>query len=70
MRQTSLRSGLAGWQYFRVADEATLDRGGRFRRGIELDFAYSSTCPCSAEFAEHARSTRGASGRILLIFRP
>jgi GTP cyclohydrolase I len=27
---------------------------------IEFDFVYSSTCPCSAELAEHARQTRGA----------
>ena len=59
MLQSSLRSGLAGWQYYRVAYEATLDRAGKFRRMIEFDFVYSSTCPCSAELAEHARSTRG-----------
>ncbi len=60
MLQPSLRSGLAGWQYYRVAYEASLDRAGRFRRIVEFDFVYSSTCPCSAELAEHARSTRGA----------
>jgi GTP cyclohydrolase I len=60
MRQTSLRSGLSGWQYYRVAYEATMDRAGQFRRMVEFDFVYSSTCPCSAELAEHARSTRGA----------
>lgn len=60
MLQPSLRSGLAGWQYYRVAYEATLDRAGKFRRIVEFDFVYSSTCPCSAELAEHARSTRGA----------
>jgi GTP cyclohydrolase IB len=30
------------------------------RRFIELDFVYSSACPCSAELAEHARDVRGA----------
>ncbi len=60
MRQTSLRSGLAGWQYYRVAYEGTLNRDGQFSRMVEFDFVYSSTCPCSAELAEHARSTRGA----------
>ena len=60
MLQPSLRSGLAGWQYYRVAYEASVDRAGKFRRIIEFDFVYSSTCPCSAELAEHARSTRGA----------
>lgn len=59
MVQPSLRSGLAGWQYYRVAFEATMDGAGKFRRTIEFDFVYSSTCPCSAELAEHARQTRG-----------
>ena len=58
--QESLRSGLKGWQYYRVALEGSLDRKGKLRRYIELDFVYSSTCPCSAELAEHARQTRGA----------
>ena len=60
IRQRSLRSGLSGWQYYRVAFEGTMDRAGAFRRVIEFDFVYSSTCPCSAELAEHARHTRGA----------
>jgi GTP cyclohydrolase I len=59
MLQESLRSGLKGWQYYRVAMEATMDEKGRFRRFLEFDFVYSSTCPCSAELAEHARQTRG-----------
>jgi len=59
MVQTSLRSGLKGWQYYRVAYEATMDRTGKFRRIVEFDFVYSSTCPCSAELSEHARNTRG-----------
>lgn len=59
MLQSSLRSGLKGWQYYRVAYEATMDRNGKFRRIVEFDFVYSSTCPCSAELAEHARNTRG-----------
>ncbi len=59
MLQSSLRSGLKGWQYYRVAYEATMDRNGKSRRIVEFDFVYSSTCPCSAELAEHARNTRG-----------
>jgi GTP cyclohydrolase I len=59
MLQPSLRSGLLGWQYYRVAFEATMDSAGKFRRMIDFDFVYSSTCPCSAELAEHARQTRG-----------
>mgnify|MGYP003339266649 CR=1 FL=1 len=46
---------VTGWQYYRVALEGTMDRSGAFRRVVEFDFVYSSTCPCSAELAEHAR---------------
>ncbi len=56
----SLRSGLEGYQFYAASYEASLDRHGRIRRYIELDFVYSSACPCSAELAEHARDTRGA----------
>lgn len=58
--QRALRSGLAGWQYYRVAFEGSIDRQWRFRKFIHFDFVYSSACPCSAELAEHARDTRGA----------
>ena len=60
--QRSLRSGLEGYQYYRVAFEARLDHAGALRRFIHFDFVYSSACPCSAELAEHARDTRGAYG--------
>jgi GTP cyclohydrolase I len=56
----SLRSGLEGYQFYTANFEATMDRSGRVRRYIELDFVYSSACPCSAELAEHARDARGA----------
>jgi GTP cyclohydrolase I len=56
----SLRSGLEGYQFYNANFEATMDRSGRVRRYIELDFVYSSACPCSAELAEHARDVRGA----------
>jgi GTP cyclohydrolase IB len=60
--QRSLRSGLEGYQYYRVAYEAALDRAGSFRRYIHFDFVYSSACPCSAELTEHARDERGSYG--------
>lgn len=60
MLQQSLRSGLAGWQYYDVSFEGALDRDGRYRSGMEFDFVYSSACPCSAELSEHARDVRGA----------
>lgn len=56
----SLRSGLEGYQFYNANIEATMDRLGRIRRYVELDFVYSSACPCSAELAEHARDTREA----------
>jgi GTP cyclohydrolase IB len=59
MAQPSLLSGLAGWQYYRAAYEGASDRPGHFSRVLEIDFVYSSTCPSSAELAEHARRTRG-----------
>jgi GTP cyclohydrolase I len=59
IRQRALRSGLEGWQYYAVAMEGALDAAGVFRRFLELEFVYSSACPCSAELAEHAREERG-----------
>jgi GTP cyclohydrolase IB len=58
--QRSLRSGLEGYQYYKVAFEGVIDRAGAFRKFIEFDFVYSSACPCSAELSEHARDVRGA----------
>jgi GTP cyclohydrolase IB len=58
MRVPSLRSGLSGWQYYDLALEL-VERGGVRTRILHLDYVYSSTCPCSLELSEHARSTRG-----------
>ncbi len=58
MRVESLRSGLTGWQYYDLALEL-VDTGGQRRRFLHLDYVYSSTCPCSLELSEHARSGRG-----------
>ncbi len=57
MLQPSLRSGLAGYQYYDAVFEAEL-RGETTRRWVRFDFVYSSACPCSAELAEHARAER------------
>lgn len=54
----SLRSGLAGWQYYDIALEL-VDRAGERLKIMHLDYVYSSTCPCSLELSEHARRTRG-----------
>jgi GTP cyclohydrolase I len=62
MLHPSLRSDLAGWQFYDVAFEGVMTRDGRYRRFMHFDFVYSSACPCSAELAEHARDTRGVYG--------
>lgn len=60
IKQRALRSGLSGWQYYRAAYLARVEPGAAPRRFIELDFVYSSACPCSAELSEHARDVRDA----------
>ncbi|HMO51560.1 MAG TPA: GTP cyclohydrolase FolE2 [Kiritimatiellia bacterium] len=57
--QPSLRSGLEGYQYYRVVYKAAMDRHGKTKTFIHFDFVYSSACPCSAELSEHARDVRG-----------
>ncbi|NRB18806.1 MAG: GTP cyclohydrolase I FolE2 [Rhodobacteraceae bacterium] len=57
-RVTSLRSGLSGYQYYDITLEL-VDHDGLREKIIHLDYVYSSTCPCSLELSEHARSTRG-----------
>jgi GTP cyclohydrolase I len=58
MKVQSLRSGLAGWQYYDLALEL-VDRAGQRTKIMHLDYVYSSTCPCSLELSEHARQVRG-----------
>ena len=57
-RVRSLRSGLDGFQYYDIALELVETCGAR-RKFMHLDYVYSSTCPCSLELSEHARSARG-----------
>ncbi|MFT7596573.1 MAG: GTP cyclohydrolase I [Paracoccaceae bacterium] len=57
-RVDSLRSGLAGYQYYDIALELA-ERDGVRQKFMHLDYVYSSTCPCSLELSEHARATRG-----------
>lgn len=61
MLKESLRSDLAGYQYYTVALEGHMNETGVMRRFIHLDFVYSSACPCSYELAEHARETRNVA---------
>ncbi len=58
--QTSLRSKLEGYQYYQVMWEGELSTDGRLHRNLQLDFVYSSTCPCSDKLSEHAREERNA----------
>ncbi|WP_380053216.1 GTP cyclohydrolase FolE2 [Falsihalocynthiibacter sp. SS001] len=57
MKLKSLRSGLAGYQYYNIALEL-VETAGKVMKIIHLDYVYSSTCPCSLELSEHARQTR------------
>ena len=57
-RVQSLRSGLEGFQYYDIALEL-VEKGGKRRKFMHLDYVYSSTCPCSLELSEHARVQRG-----------
>ncbi|SDC32383.1 GTP cyclohydrolase FolE2 [Ruegeria marina] len=54
----SLRSGLEGYQYYDIALEL-VEKDGERLKIMHLDYVYSSTCPCSLELSEHARSARG-----------
>jgi GTP cyclohydrolase I len=56
--QTSLRSDLSGWQYYKVTYEGILDEQDVFHKRMHFDFIYSSACPCSSDLAEHARQVR------------
>ena len=56
--QTSLRSDLSGWQYYKLTYEGILDEQDVFHTRINFDFISSSACPCSSDFAEHARQVR------------
>jgi GTP cyclohydrolase I len=58
MKVRSLRSGLVGYQYYRIALEQ-VELPEKCMKIIHLDYVYSSTCPCSLELSEHARMTRG-----------
>ena len=58
--QTSLRSDLSGWQYYKVSYEGILDEQDVFHKRMHFDFIYSSACPCSSDLAEHARQVRQA----------
>lgn len=59
--QASLRSDLGGYQYYPMRVEAIASAAEPLRLFWELDFTYSSACPCAADLALHAAATRGVS---------
>jgi len=78
VKLNSLRSGLAGYQYYDIALELVETRGA-IKKIIHLDYVYSSTCPCSLELSEHARQFRGqlatphsqrSVARLSVVMRP
>lgn len=56
--QKSLRSGLAGYQYYNVSLEAHHKQDGTLKKYLHFDFVYSSACPCSFELAMQALEER------------
>ena len=58
----SLRSGLEGFQYYDTAFLGRIDAGVGFRKFLQLDFIYSSACPCSSSLVDHARDQRNVYG--------
>jgi len=61
LKQQSLRSGLAGYQYYPVVLETVVTAERGVRQFIHLDFVYSSACPCSYELSVHANLFRGVA---------
>jgi GTP cyclohydrolase IB len=59
--QDSLRSGLAGYQYYPVVLETSVTPEQGMRQMMHLDFVYSSACPCSYELSVHANLARGVA---------
>lgn len=58
IKQSSLRSGLEGYQYYNVSLEARQDSSDTIRKFLHFDFVYSSACPCSFELALQAMEQR------------
>ena len=56
--QTSLRSGLSGYQYYNVSLEAHHKSDDTLKKYLHFDFVYSSACPCSFELAMQALEER------------
>jgi GTP cyclohydrolase I len=60
--KSSLRSGLEGYQYYDIGFLGRIDGNGRFQKYLEMDYIYSSACPCSSSLVDHARERRNVYG--------
>jgi GTP cyclohydrolase I len=60
--KSSLRSGLEGYQYYEVAFLAEIGADSKFHKYLQLDYIYSSACPCSSSLVDHAREQRNVNG--------
>lgn len=58
--QPALRSKLEGFQYYKMMWEGSLGSDGHFYRNVQMDFVYSSACPCSDQLSGHAIEERNA----------
>lgn len=52
MKQKSLKSDLWGWQYYPVTIKAEEDSMGKVSMVLNVNYEYSSTCPCSLSMAK------------------
>ena len=50
-KQTSLKSGKWGWQYYPVKITGTSSKDEGLSLNLEVEYQYSSTCPCSLALA-------------------
>lgn len=58
--ETGLPNG--GWQYYPVVFDVDIDKLGNVTTIMDVNYTYSSHCPCSTELAQHAAFTRGIVG--------
>lgn len=52
VKQKSLKSDNAGWQYYHCVWEGREDKDGNIRMFLTVHYEYSSTCPCSLSMSK------------------
>jgi GTP cyclohydrolase I len=60
--KASLRSGLEGYQYYEIGFLANIDGEGNFKKFLQMDYIYSSACPCSSSLVDHSGEKRNVYG--------